>query len=67
VLHSYETTQWLFAAITAAAAPAGDIPKMTREEALRYLDGDRYAEVPRPPGVHAGLLELAMAVNFCAP
>ena len=34
----------LFAALTAAAAPSADnVPKMTREEALRYLDGERYA------------------------
>src|SRR5204863_141573 len=34
----------LFAALTAAAAPSADnVPKMTREEALRYLEGERYA------------------------
>ncbi|PYQ30148.1 MAG: hypothetical protein DMF56_10535 [Acidobacteria bacterium] len=34
----------LFAAVTAAAAPSADnVPKMTREEALRYLEGERYA------------------------
>ena len=33
----------LFAAVTAAAAPAADIPKMTREEALKYLDEEQLA------------------------
>ena len=33
----------LFAAVTAAAAPAVDIPKMTRDEALKYLDEEQLA------------------------
>jgi ankyrin repeat protein len=53
-----------FATVTAAADPAVDIPKMTREEALRYLESDRYAvdQTNLVVAIMNGKLELAEAL-----